>query len=113
MNNRFRNPRLFRTLSLVEVLFIGVLAVRWTDAAPLLNFSQTVAQLDRVSAFDIGSSFALAVTTSGSGFGTVTSSPAGILCGGTCTASFPVDTQVTLSASAAVGSICTGWSGEG
>ncbi len=53
----------------------------------------------------------LAVTIAGSG--TVTSSPAGINCPGTCTATFPLGTAVTLTPKAATGSNFTGWSGGG
>jgi Divergent InlB B-repeat domain len=51
----------------------------------------------------------LAVTASGSGRGSVLSSPAGIDCGATCKASFAVGTTVELAAAAAAGSMFTGW----
>jgi Divergent InlB B-repeat domain len=54
---------------------------------------------------------ALSVTKSGTGSGTVTSSPAGIDCGFTCTHAYDAGTSVTLTASAASGSIFGGWSG--
>jgi hypothetical protein len=47
----------------------------------------------------------------GSGGGTVTSSPAGINCPGTCSASFPWGTDVTLSAVPYDTNTFTGWSG--
>ena len=47
---------------------------------------------------------------SGTGAGTVISSPAGIDCGTTCAADFPVATQVTLTAVADAGSAFVGWS---
>ncbi len=53
----------------------------------------------------------LSVTKSGSGSGTVTSSPAGINCGATCSAPFSNGTAVTLTAAPASGSKFTGWSG--
>jgi DNA-binding beta-propeller fold protein YncE len=53
----------------------------------------------------------LEVSKSGTGSGTVTSSPAGIDCGSECEAKFPEGTIVTLTASAAMHSIFTGWSG--
>jgi hypothetical protein len=53
----------------------------------------------------------LTVTESGSGTGTVTSSPAGIACGGTCSASFAYGTQVILTASPSTGSTFFGWGG--
>jgi hypothetical protein len=57
--------------------------------------------------------FPLTVTKAGTGSGTVTSSPAGISCGSTCSASFSQGTSVALSATAASGSTFAGWSGEG
>jgi len=53
----------------------------------------------------------LTVTKEGTGSGTVTSSPAGIDCGSTCSASFAQGTAVTLTATAASGSTFAGWSG--
>src|SRR5581483_9771323 len=55
--------------------------------------------------------FTLDVTKSGTGSGTVTSSPAGINCGSTCSYAFPSGTTVTLTAASAVGSVFSGWSG--
>ena len=54
---------------------------------------------------------ALSVTTAGSGTGTITSSPAGISCPGTCTANFPQGTAVALTASPGTVSRFAGWSG--
>jgi hypothetical protein len=56
--------------------------------------------------------FPLSVTLSGSGTGTVTSSPNGINCGTVCSATFASGT-VTLTATPASGSTFTGWSGGG
>jgi len=54
----------------------------------------------------------LTVSKAGSGSGSVASSPAGIDCGGTCSASFTEGTIVTLTAVAAAGSTFTGWGGD-
>lgn len=54
----------------------------------------------------------LRVMTTGLGAGTVTSSPAGINCGATCDASFAVTDMVTLTASAAPGSVFVRWEGD-
>lgn len=64
-----------------------------------LNWSQTV------------STFNLSVAKSGSGTGTVTSSPAGINCGATCSQSFADGTGVTLTATPDAGASFTGWAG--
>jgi hypothetical protein len=53
------------------------------------------------------------VGKSGTGSGTVTSVPAGISCGATCSASFDYGSVVTLSAAPATGSAFGGWSGGG
>jgi uncharacterized repeat protein (TIGR01451 family) len=55
--------------------------------------------------------FTLTVTEAGNGTGTVTSAPAGIICPETCSASFASGTQVTLTQSAADGSVFAGWGG--
>lgn len=55
----------------------------------------------------------LTVSLSGSGSGSVGSSPAGISCGATCSHSFDAGTQVTLTATPAAGSVFAGWSGGG
>jgi hypothetical protein len=53
----------------------------------------------------------LTVSKSGAGTGSVSSSPAGITCGATCTADFADGTSVTLTQTADSGSVFTGWSG--
>ena len=55
--------------------------------------------------------FDLSVSKSGSGSGTVTSSPAGISCGSTCSSSYTVGTSVVLAESPAAGSTFAGWTG--
>ncbi len=53
----------------------------------------------------------LTVTSPAAGSGTVTSSPSGINCPGTCTASFATGTSVTLTATAGTNYTFSGWSG--
>ena len=54
----------------------------------------------------------LEVGLHGSGTGSVTSAPAGIACKPDCRASFPEETQVTLTAVPGPGSTFAGWSGD-
>lgn len=58
-------------------------------------------------------SHTLSISSAGSGSGTITSSPAGIICGSSCSHAFTAGTAVTLTAVAAAGSTFTGWSGGG
>ena len=55
--------------------------------------------------------YTLTVSKSGTGSGTVTSSPSGIDCGSDCSESYDEGTVVALTATAASGSIFGGWSG--
>jgi PKD domain/Divergent InlB B-repeat domain len=54
----------------------------------------------------------LSVSKQGSGSGTVTSSPAGISCGSACHEIVDAGTPVTLTATADMSSVFTGWSGD-
>ena len=62
------------------------------------------------ASFTLGTNI-LSITKSGTGSGTVTSNPAGINCGSTCSASYSYGTSVTLTVSPSAGSTFTGWSG--
>ncbi|WP_281184095.1 M6 family metalloprotease domain-containing protein [Trichlorobacter lovleyi] len=55
----------------------------------------------------------LTVAKDGTGSGTVSSSPAGISCGSTCSASYLQNEAVTLTAVSDSGSVFSGWSGGG
>ena len=57
--------------------------------------------------------FGLSINKTGTGSGTVTSSPAGINCGSDCLESYTSGTVVVLSALPAAGSVFSGWSGSG
>jgi hypothetical protein len=88
--------------------FIG-----WTGCDAVSGMTCTVNMTDSRSATAIFmlKRFTLAVTKTGIGRGTVTSSPQGINCGTGCSSDFVAGTVVTLTASPALGSLFTGWSG--
>ena len=73
-----------------------------TDAAP-----DTTAEVGP----DVPITAILGVLKTGVGGGTVTSSPAGVVCGGTCSANFAAGTVVMLTPTANGTSTFTGWSG--
>jgi hypothetical protein len=56
--------------------------------------------------------YTLTVIKSGTGTGTVTSSPSGINCGSTCSYQFATNTSVTLTAVADSSSLFGGWTGD-
>ena len=58
-------------------------------------------------------SYTLSLAKTGSGSGTMTSFPAGIDCGATCSQAYPNGTIVTLTATPAAGSLFAGWTGGG
>ena len=88
------------------------------EAAPALPATDIDGE-DRVigATVDIGadefaySAYRLTVAKTGTGSGTVTSSPAGINCGSDCIEDYPSGTPVTLTGTPAGGSVFTGWSG--
>lgn len=74
-----------------------------------LNSSQSVsAQFSTTTA----SIQPLTVNSAGGGSGTVSSSPSGINCTGTCSANFSAGANVVLQASPAAGSLFAGWTGD-
>ncbi|MBL8916319.1 MAG: hypothetical protein JNM17_36805, partial [Archangium sp.] len=73
----------------------------------------TMSAAANVTATFSATPFALTVIRAGTGGGTVSSSPAGIACGTTCSSTFPASTVVTLTAAADATSTFTGWSGAG
>jgi Divergent InlB B-repeat domain len=64
-----------------------------------------------VTGTGVSSAALLTVFEAGAGIGTVTSNPAGISCGATCSASFANGSLVSLTAAPAAGSTFNGWSG--
>ena len=93
-----------------------VKSAQTSTAAPVDSFGHTAAGAGLVNAFAAVTAVeprTLTVAKSGTGAGTVTSSPAGINCGATCSANFNNGSSVTLTASPATGSSFAGWSGGG
>ena len=78
----------------------------WRVASVLQSSAQTYLPLDTVV-----QNYTLSVSRQGTGSGTVTSNPAGINCGSTCSTSYVAGTSVTLVAYPASGSSFTGWGG--
>ena len=83
----------------------GCDTVSGTTCTVTMNAAKTV-----TATFD-SSSVVLTVSKTGSGTGTVSSSPSGISCGTHSSEPYPNGTSVTLTASAAGGSTLAGWSG--
>jgi len=73
-----------------------------------------IAQVDQIVLGNVAypEKYTLTVTKSGSGTGTITSSPAGIDCGSVCSFSFNVGSTVTLTATPDLGSDFVQWSGD-
>lgn len=64
------------------------------------------------SVSELGGPLTLTITKSGTGMGTVTSSPEGISCGGSCQARYDYGTVVHLTATGDSGSYFSYWSGD-
>lgn len=91
---------------------VGIHALRWTYSKDgSVTLGQDKAWLDRVEFIPAAPAFVLSVVKQGTGSGTIISTPSGISCGSTCSASFSQDTNVTLNASPASGSTFAGWTG--
>jgi uncharacterized repeat protein (TIGR01451 family) len=101
-----------QTVSHVHVISVTPTGMcpTYTNAA---SFTSSNGGSGSVSATTGVSCSGVTVTKAGSGSGTVTSSPAGISCGASCSMQFGNGTPMTLTATAAVGSDFTGWSGGG
>lgn len=80
-----------------------------TDSDSSLNNGRTGSKSIQVSPQAVDQT--LNVATAGNGSGTVSSSPAGVDCGTTCSHAYSFGTVVTLTEAAASGSVFAGWSG--
>jgi hypothetical protein len=86
-----------------------------TDGLVTMNASKTcTATFNNAApqAFTLNVNLVKAITSAGTGNGTVTSNPAGINCGNDCSQSYSTGTTVVLSAIPAAGSVFSGWSGS-
>ncbi|HEX4951815.1 MAG TPA: Ig-like domain-containing protein [Thermoanaerobaculia bacterium] len=70
------------------------------------------ADVSCVATFDLVGMATLTVVKAGTGDGVVVSDPAGIFCGGTCSATFGQFARIDLVAEAAAGSVFVGFSGD-
>ena len=106
-----------------QIAGVGRNVASYTDA----NLSNGTTYCYRVRAFNAAgnsaysnencattpaATFAVTLSRSGTGSGTVTSSPAGINCGTDCSETYPSGSPVTLTPVAANGSVFAGWSGN-
>ncbi len=93
----------------------GATFAGWSgDCAGTGTCTVTMSQARSVTAtFSVQTTtYLLTVNKNGTGTGTVTSSPAGVSCGGDCSENYASGTVVTLTASATSGSTFAGWSGN-
>ena len=88
-------------------------AITLTSSTTCTATFQAVATPPPTQQFTLTINLVKQTTTNGTGNGTVTSNPAGINCGSTCSASFSSGTVVALNATPASGSTFAGWSGTG
>jgi phospholipase C len=76
------------------------------------SITLTTTSVSETATFAVVPSYTLTVTMAGTGSGTVISTPAGINCPTTCSASFQQGTQVSLSETPAAPNVFSGWSGS-
>src|SRR4051812_25129339 len=99
-------------VSVIAVPEQGAALTTWGGACGGTGTCSVRLDADRslVAVFERNSA-AIGVQLTGDGQGAVTSAPAGIDCGGLCTAQFPVGSSVVLTAAPRAGSTFVGWSG--
>ena len=108
--NRLANPD--TVLTLAATPDPGASFLRWTGACAAAGSTPTC-DVTALGAKTVSAVFTYPVNVElqGTGDGTVSSTPAGIECGATCTASFPVGATVDLAADADSASAFVGWGG--
>jgi len=107
---RIANPD--TVLTLAATPDPGASLLRWTGACSAAGSSPTC-DVTALGAKTVSAVFAypVHVEVQGTGGGTISSSPPGVACGATCTASFRVGSTVSLTAEADSASVFAGWSG--
>lgn len=100
------------TTAVTAVPDTGYHFVNWTDGSTANPRTDTniIAPTSTTANFAINS-YPLIITKAGTGTGTITSGPAGINCGATCSYNFNYNTLVILTASSSANSSFSGWSG--
>jgi lysozyme len=101
-----------RVVTLTAVPDQGATLMRWTGACAPAGSAPTcdVTALGAKTASAVFG-FPVELERQGSGAGTVTSSPSGLSCGATCTATFAAGSTIDLTATPDSASAFTGWSG--
>jgi lysophospholipase L1-like esterase len=101
------------TVTLTAAASSGSVFAGWSGACSGTGTCAVVMSTSRsvTATFNTAPTFALSVTKSGAGTGTVSSNPSGVSCGSTCTANYASGTSVTLTAAAASNSTFAGWGG--
>lgn len=99
------------TVTLTATPDSGWSFVGWGGACSGTGTCQVVMDANKSVTATFSQNPVLTVNISGTGSGTVTSSPSGINCGSVCSAPFARDTQVTLTATPAADSTISSWSG--
>jgi hypothetical protein len=93
----------------------GTKAVVWSGCDAVVGSDECAVSMTAAKSvtatFSASPRFALGVTKEGEGLGSVTSAPAGIDCGSSCSATFGEGETVTLTATPSGGSTFAGWKG--
>jgi hypothetical protein len=100
-------------IALTATPISGSVFTGWSGACSGTDPCQVTLDADTSVTANFTATHNLTASKSGSGAGTVTSSPAGIDCGSTCATTANEGTAITLTATPVAGSVFTGWSGGG
>lgn len=108
----YANTPFIAYFSTPRVLYKGYPIGKDTNASDAAYNALTIENTRQIVAnFRQPISYTLTAGKTGTGTGTVISTPAGINCGADCSEMYIAGTQITLNATPAVGSVFIGWSG--